>query len=150
MGAKASRYTRAQQHCGLLDGMAFLSPCPVMEGYQCTRHFFNGSPSTINMGKTAWSIARALPWDGKDVSGRKSFPLSSKRNSGNCLPARHLGTSQYSCPCPTSLCSGPAVEKKLKSPPNTGDSRQQGSKVCVHPPFWCLFLSTGFPLPQGS
>lgn len=22
--------------------------------------------------------------------------------------------------------------------------------MCVHPPFWCLFLSTVFPLPQGS
>lgn len=65
-GAKTLRYTRAQQHCGLLDGMAFLSPCPGMGGYQCTRHFLSSSPSMIKMGETAWSIASlsfALGWE---------------------------------------------------------------------------------------
>lgn len=61
------RYTRAQQHCGLWDGMAhFLSPCPGMGGYQRTRHFLGCSPSRIKMGKTAWSIASqsfALGWE---------------------------------------------------------------------------------------
>ena len=54
-----------------------------------------------------------LPWDGKNVSGRKNSPSSPEGNFGNCPLARHPCVSQHGAPAPWVCAVGPQLRRVM-------------------------------------
>lgn len=131
------RYTRAQQQHGHWQVMAFLPSCLGMGGYWPSRHFLDGSPSRIKMGKTAWSIASpsfALGWERCHQEEKLPSLIQRKlRQPPACQAPWHVPAQPPPAPpvCAMGLQLRQAVPRKITPQHKSRGAAGGARSVCI-------------------